>query len=490
MVFLLVFIFCMQNTLLAADAAVIEPIPITDTLGARNRAALEKVKAIVEGRVRFNQSIIKMLKDESVAVEDRISEFCEMQGVSKSDIEELVKKPDESLKVVLDCVNYDLNTLTVAKLICANLERDLIKNGFFLAMHVYATIADLRDSYLRQTKKERQSSLSNKYSELVYYKRIKRCLYKSSLPDFHHQFENMFLCKDGGISFKFIKSRSWKSIPSKHSVISAKLARYREQFKGTGDAVHDEFFNAIEESLSSYVSILGSLEKKVELIKASEQFHNKIVQFEIFHSLKEAFEARLWPYMQAELEIQRLLENMEATEKSLIEFCAAISVLKSLSNKEKHQQDSSSSLASVTNVADQNGKEEKEEEMEEEEEEEDDDDDDDKKTKIHMITLPEPAHARLLKDDASPSLAIFDWISDLKRAKQVDFVDTIKSFQKTLGAEIELSQLTEITFRGPNKKLTTIFCHKPHGAQLKKAWPAWRHSMISGLEAAGFSFKD
>lgn len=239
MVFLFVFIFFMQGALIAAAADIIDPTPTNETLGARNRVALEKVKSIVGGRVRFNQSIITMLKDDSVAVEDKISEFYEMQGVSKSDIEELIKKPDESLKGVLDCVNYDLSMLTVAKLICANLERDPIKNAFFLAMHVYATIADLQASYLRQTKKQRQSSLSNQYSELVYYKRIKRCLYRSSLPDFHHQLENMFLCKDGGISFKFIKSRSWKSIPSKHSVISAKLARYREQFKGTGDAVHD-----------------------------------------------------------------------------------------------------------------------------------------------------------------------------------------------------------------------------------------------------------
>lgn len=107
-----------------------------------------------------------------------------------------------------------------------------------------------------------------------------------------------------------------------------------------------------------------------------------------------------------------------------------------------------------------------------------------------MITLPELAHTRLLKDDTLHSSAAFDWVSDLKRAKQVDFGDMIKSFQKTLGAEVELSQVTEITFRGPNNELTTIFCHKPHGAQLKKAWPAWRHSMLSGLEAAGFSFKD
>ena len=74
------------------------------------------------------------------------------------------------------------------------------------------------------------------------------------------------------------------------------------------------------------------------------------MKFEIFHSLKEAFEIHFWPYMQEELAIQQLLKDMEATEKRLIKFCTANS------NKDKHQPDSSSSLASVTNVADQNGK--------------------------------------------------------------------------------------------------------------------------------------
>ena len=74
--------------------------------------------------------------------------------------------------------------------------------------------------------------------------------------------------------------------------------------------------------------------------------------------------------------------------------------------------------------------------------------------------------------------------------QQVGFFDeTLKRFQRYLEAGIERSKSSiEITFRDPNQKLRKIYCDPPHGSQLRKAWPAWRHHMIKGLEAAGFEF--
>ena len=77
---------------------------------------------------------------------------------------------------------------------------------------------------------------------------------------------------------------------------------------------------------------------------------------------------------------------------------------------------------------------------------------------------------------------------DKIKLRRLDFRDALDIFRNDFGATIEEGQIYTISLRGPNGGLTHIYCHNSHGAQDEKKWPAWRINMKEGLRAAGFEW--
>ena len=180
----------------SAAAVTVDESAITSE-NSNRRGAIENIRATVEGRIRFNQGILKMLRDEQEPIEERVFEYHEMQGATAIGFAKIkaITRVEDLLENAKKETIAEIETLTVTRLICAlldNEENEALKGRFLLAVNIYSTIVRLKSLAINMSKAQRRVGASNQYSEIPYYTQMKRCLGRVGLPNFHEQIENMF----------------------------------------------------------------------------------------------------------------------------------------------------------------------------------------------------------------------------------------------------------------------------------------------------------
>ncbi len=485
-----------------------------DHLSPNNKRILENIHATVDGRIRFNQGILRMLNDEKITVGERVSEYHEMQGTT------LPQMAQEALEKLLQDAKYEtteeIETLRTTQIVCRVSESEKMspKSGFLLAVNIYCTILSLELNSRHLSKAHKKKSISSHYSELPYYKKMQRYLRQSSLPKLHEITDNLFAPVADDIRFRCDTSNIEKA--------SIRIRKLRRQYKKhLKDQQKDQQFDVALDSLLLHCQDFEKLNKILSDNIATSTIFFQLNQINInFISLKKSFNICIWPYIETKLAIERLLTEVEKTEKQFNQLIK-LSKIKSFNNNASSGS-STNDETQATKIAEPEpdlGEEEQQQEeaasaalglsvAHEETEEPDTADTSASAAAFQQPSAPAPdsssSHAGDTKTSSAASSSssqsstqssdVFDWMKALRgEARIVDFSDMLKAFKQSFGDQedfaIEKSQTTEVTFRGPSNQLTKIFCHTPHGSQLKKAWPGWRHNMIDGLEGSGFKLR-
>ena len=479
-----------------------------DHLSPNNILISENIRATVDGRIRFNQGILRMLNDEKITIEERVSEYHEMQGVtlpvmSQVELEKLLQDAKHE-------TTEEIETLRTTQIVCRVPESGkmpALKSGFFLAINIYSTILRLQLNQSHLSKALKQKSISSQYSEVPYYEKMQRYLSQSNLPKLHEIMGDLFVPFGGNVGFKCKVANLNKA--------SAEIGKLRKQYNKHSD---DQQFDAVLDSLYLHCTDFEQLNKSnsAYTVLSTEFLKHTQVNFSRFRSLHEGFNVCFWPYIEIELKLQKLLTDIEETEKKFRRLIK-LSKIKSSSKKTPVSSSTTDDKTQATKIAEPEpdlGEEEQQQQKKEaasavsslsvaheetEETEESDTADTSAADALQQTSAASSySYSYSYSYSSSPAAAssqssphVFEWMKALRgEARVVDFSDMLKAFKQSFGDqedfEIKQSKVTEITFRGPSHQLTKIFCHTPHGSQLTKAWPAWRHNMIDGLEGSGF----
>lgn len=481
-----ILIFFLQDTLTASAAADDQSHP-TDVLGVRTKATLESIKAIVGGRIRANASIIEMLNDTEINIKDRISQFYEIYEGSPLDLsnkseEELNRDLPRLLAIANESTKNDISRSQITNLICSMIEGKTeyqgIKGCFFLIVHIQATI--------RTTK-------IKSIEEYYYYKKMGKILEKGDFSDAYAAIERGFDDNktEQTISFEFKMSKSLVQRATQ------KLNQLLELIDSC--ITHSEVINSYYEEFNRIQTAANQHEETIE--EKALKLRGSGFTWGAFVHEKKLFDL-YWHRMQWQISMQALEKNMDKTAAEIKEI--------------KTKQKSKSSESTATSNQKPDGTSQKlqkkeshpesssdEDEDEEDGNEEDEKNEDKKSNSTHFTAVTISSISTITSSSSSstfssatlpptttiPSPKPTEWMAELKgRSRQVDFWYMLKAFKSSFSAKVEEGQKTAITFRGPNTKLITIICDTPHGAQLTKAWPAWRYNMIRGLIDSGVEF--
>ncbi|MCX7342791.1 MAG: hypothetical protein NT128_01415 [Proteobacteria bacterium] len=398
-------------------------------------------------------------------------------------------------------VGLHIQTLSTTKLICMFIDKgefDPLKNMLLLALSIYPIILELeiiesesgeilnidrpylelRTSNSKLKKSLKQLSNFSNYSELPYCKKMLKCLQTCYPLNIHNAMKAMF-------TYVGLTTRFDPNIENKITGLAKRIIHLQEQSKKK---------RLLEADCNGYVDDYLEMQRKFSSYSQTiEEFNKtKTVEWQNFPSLLYFFNTVFWPCMEFEISFQELQSKMAETEQTLEETPKPkIAKPKIVSTGEDgaaaggDSADASSATCedmfsgrgaeaaggvgstagTTTCKAKFSG------------------------SGAEAARGDGAAAGSTTREAKFSAAAIAEFMSNLKIDRQVDFDETLKRFQRYLEAGIERSKSSiEITFRDPNQKLRKIYCDPPHGSQLRKAWPAWRHHMIRGLEAAGFEF--
>ncbi|RZI45840.1 hypothetical protein [Candidatus Finniella inopinata] len=443
-----------------------------------------------------------MLQDQNSSIDEKVLEFFEIQGKSNDDLKALdsVMPATDLLNLAIESTNESINTLMCTQLICKSIKGsnyDALKGASFLSMNIYFTITRLKSPISLMSKHTRRIIDTGDYLELSYYQKMARYLIKhlkkSGLPNIYERISNDM--------FESVE-QDYRGFKYKISPLGRTLERNLTELLEKGQRhFHDVSFFDVSMRMTSHDLEARSLGLKLvsDMKKTEEHFKTKKIIYNNFVPLKGIFDVCVWPYIELESKAQELLTKMDETRK---QFKGELSKLRA--EKVANPKTSSESSSSSSTNTDRQALTE-EPEPSQHEGQSSDDDESGVYGELHRMAIA--ANAASSSASASKSIASessssssssevpfspgLDVWKDLKGGKkQVKFDDMIKAFKHFLNADVDSSQTTEITFRGPNDMLTTIYCHTPHGSQLTKAWPAWRYSMIAGLMESGIKFAE
>jgi hypothetical protein len=278
MILLFLFAFLLKSSFLlsaATTGAACDPVLAIDPLEQRSRfaLALETIKATVEGRIRFNQAILDMLKDEKTPIEERLLEYWKNQGSS----EEAIRRKfapinlNEFLARTISGVFDEIQTLTVTKLICLLSEKercDSLKSGFLLALNIYSSIATLKGHESELSGAEKQHLDSSNYSELPHYKKMLKLLKKTNLPDLYDLMDGMFV-RDSNkeLQCSYSPSNILEKISNKFSQLDKQVKKYYKNALTEHNDEFQEYQTAIADYSKSYKEIWTKFSQIVVIAK-------------------------------------------------------------------------------------------------------------------------------------------------------------------------------------------------------------------------------
>ncbi len=465
----------------------LQPAIATEAFNEQELSALEKIKATVEGRQRYNQILLDILNEEGVENNERVANFCRAVGVTKrreslaSDHVKGVTRDIELLSITQRIVEERMTT-----------SKDTTQYLTFLQMNINLAYMNLLDEHTRLS----DYACNNDFHELNFYKKMYDYAKKTFRKPFNYNevVESISMVNKGfqirlnNSSYEFFLER-YKEIKKKYASLADKTMQK----------------NPPHAFISGFLSLKNRLisQRKILEDKPFEKLDN-------YESQKDFFDRYFWPETKLrtfihglDLEANRLLAALtvqlqkefedDTTEKTLTKAeikrrnkqkgtssavaqdaapeitSASAETPDLLSWKPVHLPtydrviSSSSCTASASNET---------------------------ATEIGNSTENAASCAiSRLAIRASASTAATTSMSDsIKLPRILKFSDALEILTREFNATIEEGAIYTISLRGPTGVLTNIYCHNSHGAQDDKRWPAWRINMKEGLRAAGFAW--
>jgi hypothetical protein len=478
---------------------VFQTVVATEAFNEQELAALEKIKATVEGRLRYNQVLLDILSEGGVENNEKVKNFCIAAGasvienVSASYLAEGVKADIELLKITQSIVEESLVTQ-------AGIDHYLT----FLQMNIELNCMDFSNQFHKGPLRGRSGD--EHFHELNFYKTMHDYANEAFRKPLHYnEVFKIISMVDRRFQMRFDDSRSklflseYYEIEKKHSLTEDKVIQERS-------------FICFGQALLSLHAKLGSLRISLQS-KPFEKLGN-------YDAQKDFFDRYFWPEIQLRICIHELglqANNLltalavQLQEELLGEPTVTAPSKKQLKKLNKQKAASSLVVPKPEAAKETSASAEEASVL--------------APTPswkpVHLPPFDSNSHSSAAPAGGASSSEItyFEmkagnaaasavsrlatrasvcasaitapWseaISSLKQPNKLDFSQTLNILTRDFDATIEEGAIYTIRLRGPTGTLTNIYCHHSHGAQDKKPWPAWRINMKEGLRAAGYEW--
>jgi|LakMenEpi03Aug12_release.lakeMendotaPanAssembly.Ray.scaffolds.fasta_scaffold133385_2 hypothetical protein len=456
-------------------------------------AALEKIKATVEGRLRYNQVLLDILNEDDVEDNIRVENFylaSGFKGIEKLRTAQMLKEwiePDFDLlqithKILEECLTSQENSLECLAFLQMNLDISYKKKLADGTDHLYNV------SFYELFFYEIMCNYAQAFSFLPFYKDIsemitfEQCIenhacitsFTAGTTDFSpisdkardilHRKNNRELPQTHKITIDkcFQCIETWlhaiKMIEDK-KILSYDITYYetQKQFFEIGKTIAQMnwHFRHLAPKLDEVIGFLAA-EAEKELLDKEEKTPNKKQhkkQHKKQKNMREVTTSLVVPEPEAKKETSDSAEPLV----SVREWKAV-----HLPPSDRALNSSTSTSAATTSFT----------------------------AKTHDKVAASVVSRLATSSSCGPATRTSSWsdaVSSLKRPKILDFMHALNILKSDFGATIEEGAIYTISLRGPNG-LTNIYCHNSHGSQDDKRWPAWRINMKDGLRAAGFEW--
>lgn len=463
----------------------LQPAIAADAFNEQELAALEKIKATVEGRLRYNQILLDILNEDGVENNEKVANFYRAVGVTQNQQSlasghvEGVTRDIELLRSTHRIVEYGMTTLT-----------NTTKYLTFLQMNITLTYMNLLDEH---KKIHLAYSCNNNFHELDFYKKMRDYAKEDfRKPLNYNEVVESISMVNRSFQIRFANT-SYDFFLEKYEEIKKKYASL------TDKDIEQASFYCLTLDLSSLLDKLTSQRKN---------FQDKPFEMlDSYDTQKDFFDRYFWP----ETELRTFIHELGLEANKLLtaltvqlqeELLGESATEKTLSkaeikrrNKEKGARfsvlvhDTASpekKIAFSTKVVELTSS--------------------DRELKAELQQMAPPPIPNTTSEGNAKTCAISrvatktltrkkttetymrDEVDSIKLSHILRFSDALKILKNDFGATIEEGAIYTISLKGPNGVLTNIFCHNSHGAQDDKRWPAWRINMKKGLEAAGFDW--
>jgi len=474
----------MKFLFLVLFLVILQPAIATEAFNEDELAALEKIKAIVGGRLRYNQILLDILNEDDVEDNIRVENFylaSGFKGTEKLRTPQMLKEwiePDFDLlkithKILEECLTSQENSHECLAFLQMNLDishkkklaegTDHLYNVSFYELFFYEIMCNYAQAF----------SLPPFYkdiSEMITFERCVEnytCITKFS-PDDTDQ--SNITCK----AYDILYRKNGRELPQTHKITINKCFECLETM---GKAANEKI-------LLFDITYYETQKQFFEIGKTIAQMN-----WHFRHLAPKLDEVIGFLAAEAEKELLELLDKEEKTpnkkqhkkqhkkQKNMREVTTSLVVPEPEAKKETS--DSAEPLVSVrmwkavhlppsdralnTSAF---------------------------TAKTHDKVAASVVSRLATSSSCGPATTTSSWsdaVSSLKRPKILDFMHALNILKSDFGATIEEGAIYTISLRGPNG-LTNIYCHNSHGAQDDKRWPAWRINMKEGLRAAGFEW--
>ena len=481
----------MKFLFLVLFLVILQPAIATEAFNEDELAALKKIKASVEGRLRYNQVLLDILSEEGVDASTKLTRYAGEINCPESNFRVWGVGSDLAPVAVENfqsSINHDLNLLKITLKIldeCLTSQENSSESLAFLQMNLDISHKKHYDEYSSSTNHD----CSAEFYEHFFYKIMCNYTQVFRLPPFYKDISE-------SISFKNNRIRSFTTGATDSSALYRKaqsILSKKEQLQ-TQESMINECSECIlrwesamelidsEEILSPDITLYETQKKFFKIGKTIADFRELAPKLdEVMGILAEKAERELLGEdttnkKLTKAEIKRRNKQKGAEKPSVVN--PAISALSSSSAslrklKPVHLPPCDRSHHSAAPAGGMSNA-----EME---------------SKVVNAAAPAVSAATTSASASSSSVSSTtsswsDAVSSIRQPRILEFRHALDIFRDDFGATIEEGTICTISLRGPTGALTNIYCHNSHGAQDDKRWPAWRINMKDGLRAAGFEW--
>ncbi len=293
----------MKILFFALFLCMLQPAIATDAFNEQELAALEKIKATVEGRLRYNRVLLSMLNDEDSSPRERLQNYFQetgsvlakslKKGSQKKLTDEVV---DSLLQMHIGGVQRDINMLNVThEIFCTveNYETDFRKNLYFLAM-------DIETAFLKLRKERGQSrEILDDFHEWIFYGHMKNCL-----EDIQLSSHFVHLAK----KFQYTKSSDLLGLLYNPESEADDIRGLIDTMRATPEQL--TLLTAHKEDYRAHLLLIQPQIRSLRPVGAIENWDN-------FGEKKQYFDDFFWPRMQVRRNISDLEKMVAETKYAL-----------------------------------------------------------------------------------------------------------------------------------------------------------------------------
>ncbi|MEI7494253.1 MAG: hypothetical protein WCJ92_06635 [Alphaproteobacteria bacterium] len=488
----------------------LQPAIATEAFNDQELEALKEIKAIAEGRLRYNQILLDILNEEGVDAATRVKNYSNETGLPA------INYNNVDIEGLINCVTTDISRLTDTKRIvntCISVKNDSTQTNLpeilaFLHMNISFTHMCYHDEY---KKRDKRISCNNDFFEYSFYEEmLENAKLALRAPAFHEELIRQFSIEDDGFHIAFNNS-AYESLKTKYDEISKKQQLVKKE--------PDLPINAWIAETLQLLTLYSNCQQRYRNLEFTEHF-------EKYETNQKVFGRYFWPAIEIRTHISQLEAKFNDLESALrkqleeellgdrtTEKPLSKTQLKKL-NKQKaasspevpdaavatasaeasvsvpswkpvHLPPSDRALSSSSSSSSSPNS---------------------SSTLALTSAMPRlkistsssssanaasssPSAAGASAAGAASATTITDaqreGITRLKTLHILDFEEAITRFRSDFSATIEAGAKYRISLSGPTGR-TYIYFDNPHAVQLKKSWPAWRIGMKKALEDVGY----